>query len=57
MKSVRTAGRRKAEVPNRPTKVSLPPEMIEWLESMGGLRRYLIAQFYIYQKAKAMLWK
>lgn len=54
---VRTAGRRKAEIPNRPTKVSLPPEMIEWLDSMGGLRRYLHAQYHIYLKAKAMLWK
>lgn len=37
---------------NKVVKVRLPEEVINWLEEMGGARRYLIYQYDIYQRQR-----
>lgn len=47
----RPPGRRKQE-PNQSTKVSLPKEIREWLDSMGGLRLFITCSYALYLRDK-----
>lgn len=52
----RPPGRKKRE-PTKTVKTSLPMEVVEWLDSMGGARLFLTLSYALYLKGKEQIRK